>query len=56
MNATRTEHILTIEDPIGALPSGQPQHREPAGGRSDCKTFSSALRAALRQDPDDPRG
>ena len=52
INASRQQHILTIEDPIEFV-------HEPRGclvtqrevGR-DCADFASALRAALRQDPD----
>jgi twitching motility protein PilT len=52
INSTRTEHIITIEDPIEFL------HRDKKGLVSqrevevDSATFASALRAALRQDPD----
>ena len=52
INASRHQHILTIEDPIEFV-------HEPRGclvtqreiGR-DCADFAGALRAALRQDPD----
>ncbi len=52
INATRTEHIITIEDPIEFL------HRDKKGLVSqrevevDSATFATALRSALRQDPD----
>ena len=52
INTTRTEHIITIEDPIEFL------HRDKKGLVSqrevevDSATFATALRAALRQDPD----
>jgi twitching motility protein PilT len=52
INSTRTEHVITIEDPIEFL------HRDKKGLVSqrevevDSATFASALRAALRQDPD----
>ena len=52
INATRSDHIITIEDPIEFL------HRDKAGIVNqrevdvDTATFSVALRAALRQDPD----
>jgi twitching motility protein PilT len=52
INSTRTDHIITIEDPIEYL------HRDKKGFVSqrevevDTPSFSSALRAALRQDPD----
>jgi twitching motility protein PilT len=52
INATRTDHIVTIEDPIEFL------HRDKKGFVNqrevevDTPSFGSALRAALRQDPD----
>jgi twitching motility protein PilT len=52
INATRTDHIITIEDPIEYL------HRDKKGivnqreVEVDTHNFSVALRAALRQDPD----
>src|SRR3979490_1458689 len=52
INTERHEHILTIEDPIefvhqhkGCLVNQREVH-------SDTKSFSLALRAALREDPD----
>ncbi|HXT74350.1 MAG TPA: type IV pilus twitching motility protein PilT [Candidatus Angelobacter sp.] len=52
INSIRAEHIITIEDPIEYL------HRDKKGFINqrevevDTSTFSTALRAALRQDPD----
>ncbi len=52
INETRTVHVMTIEDPIEYL------HRDKKGLinqrelGSDTFSFSDALRAALRQDPD----
>ena len=52
INSNRPDHIMTIEDPIEFL------HRDKKGIVNqreigvDTNTFSSALRAALRQDPD----
>jgi twitching motility protein PilT len=52
INATRAEHIITIEDPIEFL------HRDKKGFvnqrevEMDTPSFASALRASLRQDPD----
>jgi twitching motility protein PilT len=52
INSTRTDHVITIEDPIEFL------HRDKKGFVNqrevevDTPSFSSALRAALRQDPD----
>ena len=52
INATREEHILTIEDPIEFLH----RHRKGIVNQrelgSDASSFSAALKAALRQDPD----
>ena len=52
VNLERSEHILTIEDPIeyihqhkGCLVNQREVH-------SDTQSFSAALRAALREDPD----
>src|SRR6187455_2561682 len=52
INAERHDHILTIEDPIeyihqhkGCLVNQREVH-------SDTESFSNALRAALREDPD----
>jgi twitching motility protein PilT len=52
INATRHEHIMTIEDPIEFLHRHQKcivNQRELGG---DAKSFGLALKAALRQDPD----
>ena len=52
INSARTDHIITIEDPIEFL------HRDKKGFVNqrevevDTASFGSALRAALRQDPD----
>ncbi len=52
INTTRTDHIITIEDPIEFL------HRDKKGFCNqrevevDTSSFGAALRAALRQDPD----
>jgi twitching motility protein PilT len=52
VNTTRAEHVITIEDPIEYL------HRDKKGFINqrevevDTSSFSTALRAALRQDPD----
>lgn len=52
INRTRTEHIITVEDPIefvheskGCLINQREVHRH-------TRSFSGALRAALREDPD----
>src|ERR1017187_7165373 len=52
INTTRTDHIITIEDPIEFLhrdKKGFCNQREVEG---DTSSFGAALRAALRQDPD----
>jgi twitching motility protein PilT len=52
INATREEHIMTIEDPIEFL---HPHKKCLVNQRelgSDAKSFADALKAALRQDPD----
>src|ERR1700727_778229 len=52
INQTRDEHIMTIEDPIEFL---HPHKRCLVNQRelgSDAQSFSEALKAALRQDPD----
>jgi len=52
INTTRTDHIITIEDPIEFL------HRDKKGFVNqrevevDTPSFGAALRSALRQDPD----
>ncbi len=52
INGSRDEHIMTIEDPIEFL---HPHKRCLVNQRelgADAQTFSDALKAALRQDPD----
>jgi twitching motility protein PilT len=52
INRTRTDHILTIEDPIEFV---HPHKRCVVNQREigvDANSFGDALRAALRQDPD----
>ncbi len=52
INASRDEHIMTIEDPIEFL---HPHKRCLVNQRelgSDAQSFGDALKAALRQDPD----
>ena len=52
INATRSEHILTIEDSIEYLHRDNLSIVNQREVEADCKTFATALRAALRQDPD----
>ena len=52
INESRAEHILTIEDPIEYVYQGKKSlvHQREVG--TDVKSFSAALRSALREDPD----
>jgi twitching motility protein PilT len=52
INRTRQEHILTIEDPIEFLHWHRSCIVNQREVGADTPTFSDALRAALRQDPD----
>jgi twitching motility protein PilT len=52
INSTRNEHILTIEDPIEFLHQSKKSvvHQRELG--QDTRSFSNALKSALREDPD----
>jgi twitching motility protein PilT len=52
INATREEHIMTIEDPIEFLHSHKKCLVNQRELGSDAQSFAEALKAALRQDPD----
>jgi twitching motility protein PilT len=52
INNTREEHIMTIEDPIEFLHSHKKCIVNQRELGSDAQSFSEALKAALRQDPD----
>ena len=52
INATRSAHIVTIEDPIEYLHRHQKSLVSQREVPNDAATFSRALRAALRQAPD----
>jgi twitching motility protein PilT len=52
INSTRVEHILTIEDPVEYLHRDNKSIINQREVEGDCKSFATALRAALRQDPD----
>src|SRR3954465_14407943 len=52
INAERNEHILTIEDPIEYIHQHKSCLVNQREVHSDTQTFSLALRAALREDPD----
>jgi twitching motility protein PilT len=52
INSERHEHILTIEDPIEYIHSHKQCLVNQREVHSDTQSFSMALRAALREDPD----
>jgi len=52
INATRNEHIMTVEDPIEFLHRDKKSLVNQREVDVDTKGFSVALRSALRQDPD----
>ncbi|CAN5705948.1 type IV pilus twitching motility protein PilT [soil metagenome] len=52
INATRSAHIMTIEDPIEYLHRDQRSIVNQREINVDTQSFSHALRGALRQDPD----
>jgi twitching motility protein PilT len=52
INRTRSAHILTIEDPIEFLHSNLRASISQREVGPDTRTFTTALRASLRQDPD----
>lgn len=51
INATRAEHIITIEDPIEYLFDQKKSILSQREVGSDAQSFAEALRAALREDP-----
>ena len=52
INSNRTEHIMTIEDPIEYLHRDKRSIVNQREIGNDTESFSKALRASLRQDPD----
>ena len=52
INSTRAEHIITIEDPIEFLHRDKKGYVNQREVEVDTPSFSAALRASLRQDPD----
>ena len=52
INSNRTEHIMTIEDPIEFLHRDKKSLVNQREIGMDTESFSQALRSALRQDPD----
>jgi twitching motility protein PilT len=52
VNSTRESHIVTIEDPIEILHTDKLSMISQREVRQDTSDFATALRAAMRQDPD----
>ena len=52
INTSRTEHVMTIEDPIEFLHRDKKSLVNQREVEVDTKSFATALRSALRQDPD----
>jgi len=52
VNSTRAEHIITIEDPIEFLHRDKKGYVNQREIEVDTPSFTAALRASLRQDPD----
>jgi twitching motility protein PilT len=52
INGNKTDHIMTIEDPIEYLHRDKRSIVNQREIGSDTESFSKALRAAMRQDPD----
>ncbi len=52
INRTRTVHVITIEDPVEYEHRSNKSIIEHVEVGRDARTFSEALRAAVRQDPD----
>jgi twitching motility protein PilT len=52
INSTRADHVMTIEDPIEFLHRDKQSFINQREVEVDTANFSTALRAALRQDPD----
>ncbi len=52
INATRSEHIMTIEDPVEFLHRDKKSIVNQRELEVDTRSFAAAIRSALRQDPD----
>jgi twitching motility protein PilT len=52
INTTRKEHILTLEDPLEFIHQDKESHLNQRQIGAHTESFTSALRAALREDPD----
>jgi len=52
LNTTRTDHIITVEDPIEVVQNAKGCNVSQREVGTHTKTFHSALKGALREDPD----
>ncbi len=52
INETRSEHIVTVEDPIEYIHMNKKSHVNQREVGQDTRAFAPALRGVLRQDPD----
>ncbi len=52
LNETRTDHIITVEDPIEVVQPAKGCNVSQREVGSHTRTFASALKGALREDPD----
>jgi len=52
INAGKTDHIITIRGPDRISAQDKKVNRQPKRSGNDTESFSKALRAAMRQDPD----
>jgi twitching motility protein PilT len=52
LNESRTDHIITVEDPIEVVQSAKGCNVSQREVGSHTKTFATALKGALREDPD----
>jgi twitching motility protein PilT len=52
INSTRKEHIITLEDPLEFIHQDKESHVNQRQVGAHTESFASALRAALREDPD----
>ncbi|MFV0441780.1 MAG: type IV pilus twitching motility protein PilT [Lachnospirales bacterium] len=52
INCSRSEHIITIEDPVEYIHKHKKSIIDQREIGSDSKSFANALRASLREDPD----
>jgi twitching motility protein PilT len=52
INQSKSEHVITLEDPVEYVLTSKTSVIEQREIGTDCPTFASGLRHALRQDPD----